>query len=331
MTFNIALCTEANSFVGMGHAVRCAGLLRLIEIPFKLTVIGIGETLREFFIDATHVQVDNWVTLDPAKINKSYDLLIADIPFYRPRDWNKLRIYSSNFVVIDDHGGSIPADVIINGTILPEYHNYDNAHTSINIYKGAHYSLVRPEFSMNPWKGPDSSLVSILVGSGDKARDWIIDIAKIGASQFNVEKVKIIVNRNFDTLNILHNFCKKGNIELYYGLSAIELADTLSNSTAALVTAGTGLYEAISTGVPVVAYPQIFDLVKEAAWFANLGACYDLTISQPSPITASKAINSLVKNKNASIEMNKLQSLCLDGKGMIRAAKILSDILRNSK
>jgi spore coat polysaccharide biosynthesis predicted glycosyltransferase SpsG len=322
---HIVLCTEANHEVGLGHAVRCAGLLRLVKLPFKLTVVGNGPLLQEFFPHAQQIGMTGWTYLDWSQwALASVDLVLADIPFYRDRDWERIRFAGAPLAVIDDHGGDIPADIVINGTVLPENHSYIGSRRPLRLFTGGDYALIRPEFVATPWHGMGSGRVTIVVGGGDRARDWVLSLAISARSTFTANKLDIVVGSAFPEMDRLRAICQTEGIELHTGLPAAVLAARLAASAAVLITGGMILYEAMAVRVPAVVFPQIQDLVPEAAWFATRGACFDLGHDNMSPIDAAYLINKILADPGLSMSMSERQRQLIDGHGMERAARILS-------
>ena len=329
---HIVLCTEANSVVGLGHAVRCAGLLHALPIAHDLTVLGDSPLLQSFFPDAVLRLTPDWTMLDWQKLGlPRVDLVLADIPFYRPRDWDRVRCSDVPLVAIDDHGGLVPADVVINGTVLPQYQRYDPARSPGRLCAGPDWALVRPEFAATPWQGAASTTLTGVVGSGAEARDWALGIAATGARQFHAEHVRLVVGGAFDAMSQLREACQRGGIDLYVGISAAELSKLLASSSAALVTAGMVLYESVTTGVPVVTFPQIADLMGEAAWFAEHGACIDLGLPNSSPQQAAQAVNRLIEDTAVAQAMSERQHALLDGQGIARAAALLMELLETRR
>ena len=324
---HLVLCTEADSEVGMGHAVRCAGLLQAVTLPHTLSVVGGGPVLASLFPDARHRSAPDWRHLDWAALDLPHiDLVLADIPFYRPRDWHRLRCPGAPLVVIDDHGGEVPADVVINGSVLPQYQCYDTPAPG-RLLAGPDWALIRPEFAATPWVGPAAKAVTIVVGSGGAARDWALALADGGAAAFTGQPVQIVVGRTFDAMDRLRARCDAGGITLLSGLSATELAGLLAGSAASLITGGMVLYEAVSVGVPVVVYPQIPDLTGEAAWFAERGACIDLGLAQGTPDAAAQAVQSLLIKPETARAMSVRQRALLDGQGIARAATLITHLM----
>jgi len=327
-TPHLVLCTEADAEVGLGHAVRCAGLLEALTTSHMLTVIGGGPILASLFPHARHLNAPDWTRIDWHMLSlQSVDLVLADIPFYRPRDWSRVRHADAPLVVIDDHGGKIEADVIFNGTVLPEYHHYDACLSLEKLYVGPDYALIRPNFAATSWLGPSSDIVTIVIGSGAQAQDWALSLARLGSGAFNGSQVRLVTSRSFDALEKLQTLCAQGGIELHLSLSASKLAQMLSESGVALVTAGMLLYETVASGVPTVAYPQIPDLTREAAWFADRGACINLGLHNNHPELAAKAVNELLTNPQVARVMSHIQRSLIDGHGISRVAKILDNLL----
>ena len=329
---HIVLCTNADSEVGMGHAVRCAGLLNQVTTKHRLTVLGGDSILTTFFPFSKYINVTDWVNIDLAEMElNKVDLVLVDIPIYKARNWAAFRYPDSILVAIDDHGGSVAADIIFNGTVMPDYHHYKKINPSSLYYIGPKYALIRPEFKNTKWRGEGSNALCILIGSGADARNWVMELVRGGSRQFLPLKVNLIVNNAFESRLELENLCEKGDIQLHVGLDAENIAKLFSISAVALVTAGTGLYEAIASGVPVVAFPQISDLSSQAEWFSSRGACIDLTINGCKVSDAVSAINLLSKDQCLVNIMRRSQEECFDGGGMVRVAKILDNILEKLK
>jgi len=325
---HIVLLTEGGIDVGMGHVIRCSRLLQLLKRPFELSVVSCGASLIKYFPKATHKSVDSWLHINWSHFNfEKVDFILCDIPIYKECNWFQFRYKDAIVIAIDDHGGMVPADIIFNGTVMPEYHVYENVEMKRTFYIGSKYSLVHPIFSSTPWTGLFSGILTILIGSGDDARNWILNIISHRTERFAAAKVNLIIGNAFTGFTELESLCKLSDVSLFRNLEAYEVAHLFSTSEVALVTAGTGLYEAVATGVPVVAFPQIMDLCPQATWFSERGACHNLTINQPSPNSAILAVNTLINSPEDLLFMSTCQNSCFDGQGMIRVASILDQLL----
>ena len=332
---HIVLCCEADEEVGMGHAVRSAALLNLLSSKtsnkLQLTVLGSSIFINKLFPEARKLPPPDWSNLDWGKYNlPKIDLVLADIPFYRSRDWKKVRHPTAPLVVIDDHGGIVPANLVINGTVLPSYHEYHHPLPE-QVFAGAKFALIRQEFASIQWESQKAQGVTIIVGGGNQARKWIFGIMQIygqvGSAAFDDRRVTLVVGSTFVGFDQLTDICKKYGVVLHTGLSSSEMSRLLALSEVALVTAGMVLYEAITLGVPTVTYPQIPDLIQEAAWFASKGACIDLGADSDVCNAALIAVRDLLNKKEDAINMSSIQRELLDGLGMHRVAHEIIKIL----
>ena len=332
---HIVLCCEADEEVGMGHAVRCEALLNLLSSKIsnilQLTVIGSSIFINKLFPEARKIPPPDWSNLDWEKYDLSQiDLVLADIPFYRSRDWKKIRHPTAPLVVIDDHGGIVPANLVINGTVLPAYHEYHHPLPE-KLIVGPKHALIRQEFASIKWESQKSQGVTIIVGGGNEARKWILEIMQIygqvGSAAFADRSVTVVVGSTFYGIDQLIGICKEYNIVLHTGLSSLEMARLMAMSEVVLVTAGMVLYEAITIGVPTVTYPQIPDLIQEAAWFASKKACIDLGADNNACNRALVAVRDLLSSKDKAINMSLIQRELLDGLGLNRVANEILKLL----
>jgi len=333
--YHITLCCEADEEVGMGHAVRSSALLSLLSSKMsnelELTLIGSNIFIDKLFPEAYKISSPDWSNLNWEKYQlPKIDLVLADIPFYRNRDWKKIRHPTAPLVVIDDHGGIIPADLVINGTVLSSYHKYHNPLPK-QVLAGAKFALIRPEFASKKWEAQKAQGVTIIIGSGNQARKWILGIMQIygqvGSAAFANRPVTVVVGSTFVGTDQLAEICKNYEIVFHTGLSSLAIAELLALSEVALVTGGMVLYEAITIGVPTVTYPQIPDLIQEAAWFASKKACINLGADNNPCNQALVEVRDLLSKKEEAIGMSLIQRKLLDGLGMQRVANEILKLL----
>ena len=116
---------DATAETGLGHAVRTLSLLSSLPFAVKLEISGAGYALGGFFPEAT--------LLPPAATSEDLwhlasrlrpDAVLMDLPSYPVSFWQHCRTAEIPVIVIDDWGGPIAADLIVNGTVLAAYHRY---------------------------------------------------------------------------------------------------------------------------------------------------------------------------------------------------------------
>ena len=147
---------DATHESGMAHAIRVNAILREMARPHRLTVIGRGEPLQRFFPDAARLDPDAVGAGRPwesAVAALRPDLLLIDLPRALEVRWAALRAaYAGKIALIDDWGGAVDADLIINGTVLDAYHHYPAARAGATILAGPRYALLRPAFRRCLWR-----------------------------------------------------------------------------------------------------------------------------------------------------------------------------------
>lgn len=326
---------DANHEIGLAHAIRVAAILRLLEIELDLTIAGNGQLITAFFPGARLVQasvenLESFVSLVDAV---TPDLILVDHPRPGATFWQALRNSASKIpvVAIDDEGGDVEADLIINGTVLDEYHHYPSLAPNSRLLLGRKYSLIRPEFSTSPWRDPEQKAVVIVVGSADRARDWALLLSSGVVDIRTWGQVTMIVGWAFPEMATLQQNCSSLGISLASGLSGEKMATTLARASIALTTGGMIVYEALAVGVPAIVFPQIENLIPEANWFAQRGCIEDLGFAggMNSQIIG-EMVDKLLSDPSARQLMSMAQRATIDGQGMARVAKEIC-LLLNQK
>jgi len=332
MTKNILVRLDANHDIGLAHAIRVSSILALLSEPYRVTVAGQGAQITDFF-NGQHVILDSAESDDVffQLINDiKPSLILVDHPKLGHDFWHFLAEFSGAIpvVAIDDVGGAVDADLILNGTVLDEYHNYPMAGSSARLLVGSDYTLIRPVFSLTPWCNPQESSVVIVVGSGDRACEWALQLMSGQLDLSLWGKVDLIVGRAFPKMVQLQRDCDSRGVTLQSGLSGAAMALALSRASVALITGGMIVYESLAVGVPAVVFPQIDNLIPEANWFSQLGCISDLGFNTGMNIFhVEQSILSLLESQSKRMMMSAIQRSTIDGQGMHRAAAEIGKLL----
>ena len=327
----ILLRVDANNSVGMGHAIRLSSLVGLLHTRCNFFVAGNDETLKMAFPHASiHVVASDDDTgfrrvLDTVKP----DLVIVDLPPSIARPWKAIREWAQvPIIALDDEGGELDADLIINGTALDKYHQY-KCPSDARILCGTQFTMIRPVFSAHSWSGADTS-VAIVVGSGERAEAWALMLASGAVNMSAWGAVRMVVGHSFKKYAQLASHCQQTGINLQRSLSGEALASLVCQSAVALITGGMIVYETLAMGVPAVVFPQIPNLVPEAEWFSAQGAIVDLNYDGGmDPLAVEKAVGHLLSNRESALTMSAKQREILDGRGMERAAAAIDSLLQS--
>lgn len=326
-TKTILVCLEAGHDIGLGHAVRVAGILRLLVAQHQVVIAGDGIQLDALFPAARRLPPAAIAALIEAV---APDLVLVDRPGFEPAWWQALDAAARDIpvVVIDDYGGAFPADMVINGTVLDEYHRYAGLRAGAQTLAGADYALVRPQFAQQPWSDPAEASVQIVAGGGDAARDWCLQLVSGALPLASWGKVGLIVGAAFPHRDALAAACARQGVMLESGVPAERMAQALSQAALALTTGGMVVYEAVAAGVPALVFPQMDNLTGEARWFAGRGAIADLGPGGGMDVAAvSAAVTALLGDRAERVAMSRRQRALIDGCGMLRAAAAIDRML----
>ena len=229
----IVLRLDGDFQIGLGHAVRCAALIAALAKPVALHLVGRGEGLARIF---PGVPVTSPDVLDQLPLP---DLVLMDRPDIEPAFWTWAKTCGASIVVIDDVGGSFPAHLIINGTVLPDYHHYRDVLPEGRVAAGAGFALLRADFAKaraarsEQFQGEG---VVIVAGSGARAAAWV-KLLLSGALPFaDWAPVTLVVGSAQPDAENVRMRCAALGIAFAQGLDGAGLAALLSQAAVALTT-----------------------------------------------------------------------------------------------
>ncbi len=323
----VLLRLDAGGEIGMGHAVRSTALLQQLPGPIELTVAGNGDGLAHCFNGADVIAVPDRDADAVADIAGRLEpaLTLCDHTDPGPGFWTALRErVDAPVVAIDDFGGSIAPDAVINGTVPPDHHAYPDLPRGALKLVGSSYALLRADFAAARWQDPQARSVVIVVGSGRRAAEWALHLVSGALDLDGWGRVRMIVGAAFPAVERLRQSCDRLGVDLEQGVPATELAARLSQATVALVTGGMIVYECLAVGAPMVVYPQEADQIAEITWFARHDCVVDL--GHTGGMTEAKveaAVGTLLDDPDRRRAYSRAGRSIVDGRGVERAAAAL--------
>lgn len=328
VAWHLVVRLDANHRIGFGHAVRVAALLVLLLPRHRLTVVGTGEMLRHWFPEATCLELpeDEGSLFLQMLPSLAPDLVLVDQPHLDANFWRKLHSLNlAPVVAIDDEGGAVQADLVINGTVIDTYHHYPVLAVESTKLLGSRYALLRPDFMATPWRDPVDGPVLAVIGSGERARRWAFSLAEALTVP---APLMMVVGAGFPDPEALSAICAARGIGLLHGLSGTALAAALANARVALITGGMIVYEALAVGVPSVVFPQESNLLPEIAWFAARGSLVDMGyLDGEDPAQVATAVVALLDDPTRRRVMSMVQRSLVDGAGIVRVAAAINQLL----
>jgi len=331
--YNILVRVDANDVIGMAHVIRTAQLINQFNFKFHIFLLSNDEIVKKYIHCREFIKLkDNEMSsLSTVLSQVKPDLVIIDYPLMNKSLWEAYR-NKSNVIAVDDYGGEVIADVIINGTVLNEYHLYPKIKESTKVFAGISYALIRTQFLSRTWKYNPDGHVTIVIGSGENAIKWVLFLCENIRNILNSIKINIVVNSNFSEINKLKENCNINKIDVYQDLNADELSKQFVNSQYVIITGGTLLYEAVAVGVPAIVYPQFKNLIKEVDWFEKKDAIINLEYSGAfDSIKLEKIIKKITNNKKYLSNMSNKQKILFPKTQFPMVLKEIKKLLNISK
>lgn len=328
---SLIIRVDAVHETGLAHAARCSRLIDLLPERPRVHVLGQGEALSEFFpydkIVPLKGPVD--VFLKALVIETEADAVLVDQPTHDPVLWSALdALPQLKRLMVDDFGSDAPADLVINGTVIEDYHRYPNLRTGGNALCGGEYALIAPVFAKSRHDDARKGPVIAICGGGDRAADWAMQLAEHGPALAKPHPFIMIVGSSFPDFEGLKRMTVLNGGIAKQGLPVHQIASHLARAPAAIMTGGMVVYEALAAGVPSIVFPQLENLIPEIDWFAERGALINLGFENGDDIPAvSEQLKALLGDPPKAAALSQKGPELIDGLGMARAAEAISQLL----
>lgn len=328
---SLIIRVDAVHETGLAHAARCSRLVDLLPERPRVHVLGQGEALAEFFpydkIVPLKGPVD--VFLKALVIESEADAVLVDQPVHDPELWTALdALPQLKRLMVDDFGSDAPADLVINGTVIEDYHRYPNLRAGGQALCGGEYALIAPVFAKSRHDDARKGPVIAICGGGDRATDWAMKLAEEGPALTKPHPFIIIVGSSFPDFEDLKRMTVLNGGIAKQGVPVHQIASHLARAPAAIMTGGMVVYEALAAGVPSIVFPQLENLIPEIKYFAEEGAVIDLGFETGDDITAlSEQLKALLADADKAAALSAKGPQLIDGLGMARAAEAISQML----
>jgi spore coat polysaccharide biosynthesis predicted glycosyltransferase SpsG len=331
MDKRLLIRVDAGFDVGYGHAIRVDGLLQLLKTRIAPIVVGTVSALPPMLAQAEiHPCPKAGADLAAAlSTGLRPDAILVDLPRRARFPWHDVRKLGVPLIAIDDEGGEVEADLIVNGTVPEEYHQYNRASPATRYLIGPRYTLIRPAFANSPWHAPSGRHVLIIAGSGERATAWARKLVDGGLADLERDTARLVVGASFPDVDSLRNHAREQKIEIFQGLDAARLANLMAQSSVAVLTGGMVVFEALAVGVPVIVFPQIDNAVPAMRSLAAHGCVCDLGYDGGLSMENVRcAIEQLLSDSRAAASQSAAGRAIVDGQGSKRVATVIDEMLR---
>lgn len=263
---------------------------------------------------------------------KNSKIVIIDMREYGEKISKKLINKNFKVVLLDDAWcKKAYADVIINGTIIKHYHEYEKINKNTKLFVGSKYFITNNEFRKHRkmiYEIFDRKKYLVVVSVGGSDPDELSLFILRSISELPNINIKVIIGPFFKHLTKLHKFIKnKKNID--FVCSPVNIWQEFQNADVVISNAGSTLYELAIQRVPTICIPAVEHQVLYAKEFASKGSAINLEVwknlnSETIKKTLSYVLDDKIKRKKMCMAGNKI----IDGKGLSRVTCILTEYFK---
>jgi len=263
------------------------------------------------------------------------DIYEAQKPLSKFPEWiDDLR--KRGIQVVGIEGGATKgyrADVIFNGTIVDEWHRYENF-PNTEYFIGPQFMILRESFSREAEHkrvfSKECKNVFVGVGGGTEGVERtlfprILNVLTVLGFRGNVYFTVGAAYSEVQNLKLLLKRWK--NAHILEGLTEQEMAKTMAKADLAISAGGITLYELACLGVPSLVVSIVPHQMFTAKTFEEKGAAKSLGMD-PSVSEFESALSSLMKDVSARKTMAQKAQRIVDGKGLERVLLKVESMLQ---
>lgn len=331
----VAIRTEGNGRIGMGHIMRCLSLANGFEksghiVYFICQDIEGIEKVKEAGFEV--LSFDSEETLQDRNegeqklvtILKEYkiDLLMVDSYDVSYEFFLSIKPHVGILAYIDDINSFIyPVDIIINGNIGAEGMIYTKYSENERLLLGVKYNLIREEFCNLPKRVINRNISEIMITTGGSdAYNVSCALLKILITDSRTANIKfnVIVGKAFKNKVELKFISEKyRNVKLYENVK--KMSEIMYKSDLAISSGGSTLYELCACGTPTLAFIIADNQEKVVKNMSNSG--YVDNLGRYNELATEKLINGILKiSNNYEYRIDKSEKMqgLVDGRGVSR-------------
>ena len=227
-------------------------------------------------------------------------------------------------ILIDDAWcKSVYSDIIINGTMIKKYHQYQIKNKNVKIFKGSKYCIIQSEFRKNQKKLSDIQSKTC----------YDVTISMGGSDPYNISKKVLSAIYKIPHIRIcliLGSFYNISNLDFWKTLSPNKIIKNsksiwkiFQNSDLVISSGGTSLFELSIIRTPTIIITSSHHQIPYAKIFSSKNSVLYLGYwSQIKQFQIKESTQNILKNTELRKQMY-TKSKILDGKGLERVVNII--------
>lgn len=345
MNPKVAFRTEGNANVGLGHLKECLSLAKRLETSYAVQSL--------FIINSNTIEIQELSNFAPAverlPANNGRDyssltsqilkeneinLVVTNLRSVDSRYLGSLKKKGFTVICIDELGDrEIIADVVINGSIVKDWHRYQFRSQTAETYFGPKYMILDEAFSSFHQKGKPiltrATNVLVSMGGADVSGATLRVIEGLDKLDKEIQK-SIIIGPGFPHHSELKGLLPEPaehNFKISYNVS--NMAQSMFEADLAISHGGDTLYELACVGTPNLVLYEVEHEGIQAGVFEQKGATIRLGKGTEVPtkqITA--AVSSLLQDEAKRRGLSQHEKRLIDGRGTDRVCSIILEKLR---
>ena len=326
--------------LSFGHAFRCMALAQRLrdrhgaEVGFLMGDNPDGVRVvrdRGFQIETTVRDAD----MEAAKIEQmGADLVVFDLP--EPAAWPLARIRNGRAVaVLDDTGGKrLDADLVVNGSVVPELRRYPFRHPGTEYLLGPEFCVLGGDFDAARPRAHARTVDRLLVtlGGSDPAGLTAPVVRALAQASPSI-RADVVLGPGFVGAGEIRAIAATADAQTMVHEAVPSLAEMMRRADLAIAAGGRTAYELAATGTPAIliaSHPAEAPVVRA---FERLGTCLAMPDADPAADPGAMAaylqaaLSSLSADVARRTRMSRMGQAAVDGRGRDRVAAALAELL----
>lgn len=335
----VLIRVDGNETIGMGHLLRCLSLAQELRrkgdvaVEFVTQAHGVsGDAVRRagFPVHSLPVEIP-WEEEGRSLVKRitegGTDLVITDLRWIDRDYLVALRDTGAVVSVIDEWGGKeIPADILINGTVVPAWHRYVT-NGSVEVYLGPEYALLHPSFAQAhrmqrhlQEKGED---LLIALGGDDPFHLTLKTLRGLEKLTAPLE-VTVVIGPAFVEVDRITQAAQGSRHRTTLLRNVENMAELMCQTDLAITGGGLTALEVACTGTPAIILCEVDHQVETADVLEEAGAAVNLGLGLDLPDDAlAERVEALLADRKERDRLSRAGKKLIDGQGTQRVTEVL--------
>jgi len=329
--------TEAGADIGFGHLMECLSLAEILSRRYGGSIFfyirgntkAIEQVKRRQF---PFQEIPDFGSIDQVITGGEAGIGVCNLRSISPELQISLNRKKIKTVVIDELGNKeIYADVLINGSPVPIWHQYDYPEEKPKLFLGPKFMVMDRSFAEFHTKAKKNDNQNVLVSMGGIDKNGATTLLAGALEPLKDILKTIIIGPGFVHVDKLDRIRKRFDSSFHIISNAGNMAELIFNSDLVFSTGGNTLYEAVCLGTPAIVLWEEEHEAIQTEWFEQAGAAVNLGQN----IGADKkeirfAVEQLLRDIEKRKSMSRKGKALLDGRGGERIARIIDTLYRES-